>query len=213
MRPVLIVGGAPRIVVDAVRHLTVRASGTTAVSLAARLRAAAVPVDLLLSLDAAPGEAARRYADREALEGGLASWITAHRDGVVVLSAAINDYTVTQVERRVGDQTHVHAPGDKVPSGADEVVIRLRPATKVIDQLRPRFGLVGPIVGFKYEADATVIASAQALQRRTGAVLVVANSLSGDTQALVDAHGVTTCGDRAQLLGRLADRLTALAQG
>ena len=211
MRPVLIVGGAPRLSVDAVRYMTVRASGTTAVALGARLGRVGVRADLVLGLDAAPAESARRYGDRAALEQALGEWIGSHPDGVVVMSAAINDYVVEAVERVVGTLVHRHKPGDKVPSGADEVVIRLRPATKVIDQLRPRFGLTGPIVGFKYEADATVLASATALLQRTGAALVVANSLSGMVQALVDAHGVSSFSDRESLLDQLALRIAALA--
>jgi phosphopantothenoylcysteine synthetase/decarboxylase len=212
-RPVLIVGGAPRLAVDAVRYLTVRASGGTALGLSQRLAAAGLAVDLLLSPDAAPeATAALRYGDRAALEAGLAGWIGAHPEGVVVMSAAINDYAVERVERVVGGAVHVHAPGDKVPSGADELVIRLRPASKVIDQLRPRFGLTGPIVGFKYEASATVVASAQALQRRIGAAVVVANSLQGTVQALVDGAGVERFPGRAALLDELARRLVALAR-
>lgn len=210
-RPVLIVGGAPRLAVDAVRYLTVRASGSTAVALGARLGRAGLRVDLLLGLDAAPAEAARRFADRAALEAGLGEWIDAHPEGVVVMSAAINDYAVEAVERVVGDVVHRHAPGEKVPSGADELVIRLRPASKVIDQLRPRFGLSGPIVGFKYEADGTVVASAQSLLRRTGAALVVANSLTGATQALVDATGVVGFAAREPLLDQLAIRIAGLS--
>ena len=99
----------------------------------------------------------------------------------------------------------------KLASGADEVVIRLAPASKVIDQLR-RWGLAGPIVGFKYEAAHTVITSAQALQVRVGAALVVANSLCGTVQALVDDGAVARFPDRATLLANLTTRLAALAQ-
>src|SRR5690606_10971383 len=52
MRPVLIVGGAPRVAIDAVRHLTVAATGATAVQLADLLQGDGVRADLLLSVDA-----------------------------------------------------------------------------------------------------------------------------------------------------------------
>lgn len=212
MRPVLIVGGAPRLAVDAVRYLTVRASGATAVALGARLGRSGVRVDLLLGRDAAPAEAARRFDDRAALEAGLEAWISAHPAGVVVMSAAINDYAVERVERVVNGTVHQHAPGEKVPSGADELVIRLRPASKVIDQLRSRYGLTGPIIGFKHETDATVLTSAQALLRRSGAAVVVANSLSGSIQALVEDSGITRFPARETLLDQLAVRITDLAR-
>jgi phosphopantothenoylcysteine synthetase/decarboxylase len=210
-RPLLLVGGAPRLAVDAVRHLTVAATGSTACDLARRLAASTLAADLLLSVDAGPGVPAMRYADRDGLETALAAWIAAHRDGVVVMSAAVNDYTVATVERHVDGRIEVLPPGAKLPSGADAVVIRLRPAGKLIDRLRPDFGLNGPIVGFKHEDAATVEASAEALRRRVGAALVVANSLCGGVQTLVDADGRVRHADRPALLADLTRRLVALA--
>lgn len=208
-RPLLLVGGAPRLVVDAVRFLSVRASGATAVALAGRLQAAGLAAEVLLGVLAEPAVDALRYDSRGDLEQALRRWIAAHPEGVVVMSAAINDYQVQQVESRQGDAVRVFAPGDKAPSGADELVIRLRPASKVIDQLRP-WGLHGPIVGFKFEDAATVVASAQALRRRTGAALVVANSLCGQVQALVGATTVNYS-NRTALLDALAAELATLA--
>ncbi len=210
MRSILIVGGAPRVAVDAVRFLSVQATGATAVQLAERLRAVGGAVDLLLGLDASPGSAAERYTDRAQLESGLRGWVETHRDGVVVMSAAVNDYQVAGVELRKDGGTRRFAAGAKVPSGGEELVIRLRPASKLIDQLRG-WGLRGPIVGFKYEARETVIPSAEALARRVGAALVVANSLCGQVQALVDERGAERFADRAQLIAALAGRVAALA--
>src|SRR4051812_19275991 len=204
MRSILLVGGAPRVAVDAVRYLTVAASGVTALELERRLRARDVTTaELLLSADAAPGVPAQRYSDRAKLELGLRSWISAHRDGVVVMSAAVNDYEIASVELRRGEAVERLAAGAKLRSGADEAVIRLRPAGKIIDQLRG-WGHAGPLVAFKYEARETVIQSASALRVRVGAALVVANSLCGSVQALVSARGVEPYGDREALLDALA---------
>ncbi len=211
MRPILLVGGAPRVRVDAVRDLVAHATGATAVALSERLAAAGARPDLLLARDAAPAPAAQRYVDRAGLETALGGWIAAHPQGVVVLSAAINDYDVAAVERRSGTAWASYASGEKLPSGGDEVLIRLRPAAKLIDQLRPRWGLAGPIVGFKYEAEDTVIAAAEALRQRTGAAVVVANSLCATVQALVDAEGVERIAERSGLVVRLAERLLVLA--
>jgi phosphopantothenoylcysteine synthetase/decarboxylase len=210
MRPILLVGGAPRLAVDAVRYLSVRASGATAVALRDRLAAAGRRADLLLGGDAIAAEGARRYVDRAGLEDGLRRWIAANPVGVVVLSAAINDYRVSAVERVVGGAVHRHAPGDKVPSGADELVVRLVPADKVIDRLRPEFGLRGPLVAFKYQDAETVLAAAEALRRRVAADLVVANSLCGAVQTLVDATGSEAFASRAGLVDALAGRLARM---
>jgi hypothetical protein len=177
MPRLLIVGGAPRVAVDAVRFLCVAASGATAVALAGRLRGA-LEVDLLLGVDAHPEVPAQRYADRAELESALRCWIVANPRGVVVMSAAVNDYDVHEVTALRSGVASVVDRSAKLPSGADEVVVRLRPAAKVIDQLHG-WGLSGPIVGFKFEDKDTVVASAQALRARVGAVAVVANSLCG----------------------------------
>lgn len=209
-RPVLITGGAPRVPVDAVRYLSVNATGTTAVELQQRLRRAGIVCDLLLSLHAAPHVEALRYDHREDLERGLQEWLAAHPEGVVVMTAAINDYQVGSIESLHGATTTRHDPGAKIPSGADELVIRLVPATKVVDRLRA-WGLRGPLVAFKYEASDTVVASAQSLRARSGASLVVANSLDGSVQVLVDAIRVQPLPDRTSLVEALAERLVALA--
>jgi hypothetical protein len=211
-RPVLLVGGAPRVAVDAVRHLTVAATGATAVMLRGLLAEAGIAGDLLLSLDAAPGASAARYTDRAGLESALAAWISNHPEGCVVMSAAVNDYEVAAVERSAGGLSERLAPGAKLASGADEVVIRLRPAGKLIDRLGPEFGLRGPLFGFKYEAAGTVLASAEALRRRVGCAVVAANSLCGRVHALVDAAGSEHLPDRPAFIASLARRLTAAAR-
>jgi phosphopantothenoylcysteine synthetase/decarboxylase len=209
-RPILITGGAPRIPVDAVRFLSVHATGTTAARLRSRLAGEGRAVDLLLGAHAAPSEPALRFDGREDLERELQRWIKVHPEGIVVMAAAVNDYTVERIESRTNGQIESHAPGGKVPSGADELVIRLKPAAKVVDRLRS-WGLRGPLVAFKYEAADTVLASAQSLRARIGASLVVANSLDGSVQALVDAIRVQQFPDREALLVALAERLTELA--
>lgn len=209
-RIILLVGGAPRVPVDAIRHLTVGATGATSVALAARLRAAGREAQLLLSLDAAPGVHAARYGDRESLDEALTAWIARHPDGCVVMSAAVNDYRVAQVERWEAGEVRALKPGEKLPSGADEVVIRLKPDGKLIDRLRPDFGLRGPIVGFKYEDAASVVDSAVALRARTGAACVAANSLCGAVQAIVEADGVERFATREALIAALAARIAAL---
>lgn len=210
-RPILIVGGAPRLAVDAVRFLSVKASGNTAVALARGLAQHAVAADLLLGILARPDVTAQRYDGRTDLEDALRAWLARHSDGVVVMSAAINDYQLARVERHRAGVVETFAPGAKVPSGGDELVLRLVPATKVIDQLAT-WGHRGPLVGFKYEDATTVIASAQALQRRCGAALVVANSLCGRVQALVQPASVQEFNNRDALLDGLIAQVAVLAR-
>jgi phosphopantothenoylcysteine synthetase/decarboxylase len=210
MRRILLVGGAPRVQIDAVRFLCVDASGRTAVRLGQDLSAQGLSCDLLLSVDAEPGVPALRFASRQILESSLKDWIGQNPDGVIVLSAAINDYERASVERRQGENVELCPANGKIPSKADEIIIRLRPASKVIDQLAS-WGHQGPLVGFKYEDSATVLKSARELMVRTNAAFVVANSLCGTVQTLVSAEKIHHCADREELLKNLGQRVAMLA--
>ena len=211
MRPILLVGGSPRVAVDAVRFISVAASGATAMLVKDCLAHQGLSADLLLGIDASPTAAAERYADRQGLEDSLKQWISVNPTGVVVMSAAVNDYRVAQVTIEHPDGPVVVAVGSKLPSRAGAVTIRLEPAGKVIEQLRT-WGLSGPIVGFKYEARETVLTAAEALRQRVGADQGVANSLCGQVQALVDQQGLHKYADRSGLIEALGARLASLAR-
>ncbi len=212
MRPILLVGGAPRVTVDAVRFISVAASGATALQVKDCLQHQGLSADLLLGIDASPLAAAQRYVDRQGLESALKHWITVNPTGVVVMSAAVNDYRVAQVVIEHPDGATTVVPvGTKLPSRAGAVTIRLEPASKIIEQLRA-WGLSGPIVGFKYEAKDTVLAAAEALRQRVDAALVVANSLCGQLQALVEEGGQQRYPDRPALIAALGARLASLAR-
>ncbi len=211
MRPILITGGAPRVVIDRVRYLSATASGHTALVLRSLLHDSGIASDLLLSLDVEASAEARRYRDRPELDEQIGAWITEHPNGVVVMSAAVNDYQLDYVERIADGRSTSYSVDEKIPSGGEGLLIHFKPAEKLIDQLRPRWGLMGPIVGFKYEEKETVEAEAERLRQRVGAALVVANSTCGTVQALVDARGSHRVGDRKHLLQRLSARVRELA--
>jgi phosphopantothenoylcysteine synthetase/decarboxylase len=210
MRPILLVGGAPRVQIDRIRYMTASASGRTAMALKQLLGDKGLHADLILSIDSEEAPA-QRYTTRAQLDDLLGAWIVAHRDGVVVMSAAVNDYQLNRVERLDGGTVERYGLDDKVPSGGDEFVVRLKSADKLIDQFRPRWGLQGPIVAFKYEDAATVVQEAQNLLKRVSAALVVANSVCGTVQALVEPGGVERMSDRQRLLQRLAERIKELS--
>jgi hypothetical protein len=210
MRRVLVTGGAPRVAIDAVRFLRARSGGGTAIRLVDRLRGLEVAADLCLSDDVPDRSAALRYADRAGLDAQVRTWVRQHPHGVVVMAAAVNDWQLDRVDVVIDGAERPVRGDEKASSRADGLVVRLAPAPKLIDALRG-WGLLGPIVGFKYEAAATVLAAAAALRERTGAALVVANSLCGSVQALVDAQGAMPCADRKALEDQLAQRVAALA--
>ncbi|MFW5829930.1 MAG: phosphopantothenoylcysteine decarboxylase [Planctomycetota bacterium] len=209
-RPVLIVGGAPRLAVDPIRFMSVSATGATAVHLAHDLGSG---TQLLLGVDAAPDVPAWRFRDRQQLNQKLRGWAGRHPDGIIVMSAAVNDYQVERVVAQRQGEALVMDPGGKIPSGCERISIEMAPASKLVDDLRGPWGFAGSLVAFKYEAAETVIASAQALRHRIDASLVVANSLCGEVQALLDGDGLWQAGGRAELLAELVRRLAALRSG
>lgn len=210
-RPVYILSGAPRLAIDAVRYCSVDTTGATGRYLHAGLQAHGVSSTLLSSVDPAQAQVLP-YRSRDELEQQLQALLAKDPRAVVVSAAAINDYQVAQVERVQGAERSSIAADEKLASGADEVVIRLTPAPKLIDSLRS-WGHSGPLVAFKYEDAATVVASAQALQARSGAAVVLANSLCGSVQSLVDAQGVHAFTHRQTCLEALLQRIVALANG
>ena len=217
MVAMLLIGGAPRLQVDAVRYLSVRASGGTVLRLVPRLvhgGCAAAQITTLLPAHLQTSEHGlttdtQWYETRAELDAAVKTWVQAHPQGLVLSSAAVNDYEVREVHSQQGDTCASWEPGEKVPSGADELRVVLRPAPKLIDTMRGDWGHEGPLVAFKFEDSDTVIASAQRLLERVDARVVVANSLCGRLQALVFADRVQPYPDRAQLEAALADTIVS----
>ena len=214
-RPVLIVGGAPKIKIDAVRYLSVQATGRTALYLHEQLVAKACASTVLLADDVAcPAGLASlmRYQDRTALDRAIDGYLCKEPHAVIVMTAAVNDYELAALAAHFDDGScQKFAATEKIPSGAEELIIHLRGAPKLIDSLAER-GHCGPLVACKYEEAATVIASAQALQTRVDADVVLANSLCGTVQALVDRHETRHYETRDDVLRALVERIEDLAQ-
>ena len=214
IRPILLIGGAPEVALDAVRYMSVRASGQTAARLKQYISQQGAPSDcitLLLSEQALPDLDCERYRTRQDLEGKIKGYLTQNPQALMLMSAAINDYELAVTGVRLADQSiHELASHEKAPSGAEELVIRLKPAAKLIDQLGS-YGHQGPLIACKYEDAATVVISAQRLRERVQADCVVANSLCGQVQALVNADAVEHFSDREQLLQALGRRIYELS--
>lgn len=204
---ILLVGGAPRVPIDAIRSLMVTASGATATCLQDILRAGGLTSELLLSVSCQPARDCARFEHRADLDQQVRAWAAAHPKGLIVLSAAVNDYQLRSTTFvRQGHSMQVALDG-KLPSGAEWVQITLEPAPKLVDTLRQEWAFAGRLIAFKFEQRDTVLAAASALRRRIAAELVVANSLCGQIQALVDQRGCWQASDRGALLAELAKRI------
>lgn len=205
-RPLLVTAGATRNPVDAMRHLSANSTGSTGVEVA-RALAGHTRVHLLGSPEALLRSEGHAVAGREPfgstrdLMARMEAWVLANPAGVVVHAAAVGDYEADPVQ-------------GKIPSGQDELVLRLRPAPKIADRVRAwSDGVL--LVTFKAGGPGTsgeeLVRVARAQLVRTGSRLVFANVL-GDlerTSTLVEAERAEHHPRREAALGALVDRLRA----
>jgi phosphopantothenoylcysteine decarboxylase/phosphopantothenate--cysteine ligase len=202
MRPVLLTAGATRNPVDAIRYLSAHATGRTAIDLAARLRGSHA-VHLLGSAEAvlrAPhGLSVEEFTSTRDLMARMERWVRAHPDGVVVHSAAVGDYEAEPL-------------ATKIPSGAPELVLRLRPGPKIVDHVKGWAPGVF-LVSFKAASPETTAEQLADIARRqlerTGSDLVFANVLGAlDTSVLLVTPAVTiSFPHRTEALAALVERL------
>ena len=203
--------------------MSVAATGATAVRLAQQLQQHGVSqVTLLLGHDAAPAPQSietQRYTSRQDLDEAIQRWLQQYPGGIIVSSAAINDYEFDYLA--IAEEAAPSAsraswtrlkPEEKAPSGSSGLAVYLKPAAKLIDQLPA--GHTGPLVAFKYQDAETVRSAARRLQERVGAALVVVNSLCGEVQELLDGNGRSTkYNGRAQLEQALRDEIPCVSHG
>ena len=176
---VLVTSGATREPIDSVRFISNVSSGRTGAAICEALAARGFEVTQLHGVDSvrAPRAAHRAaFLDHASLDLLLR---TSLRDGdydAVIHSAAVGDFTVAG------------AAETKLPSGG-EVLLQLRPTTKIIDQIRSYAGeRLLTLVGFKltHATDAAAQkGSAQALLARANADYIVQN----DVATLADGEG------------------------
>lgn len=207
MSAAIVVAGATRNPVDAVRYLSARSSGVTGVQIARALAAAGVEVTLLGSAETllrAPDLMGQEYGSTYDLMERLERLVRANPRAAVVLAAAVGDYAVDG------------ASDGKIASGAPVLTLTLRPTPKIADRVRG-WGAVGPFWTFKAAAPGTTlpelerIASAQ--RARTQSDGVFANTLGAlGVDVLLVEHDVRHFAARedavqalvASLLGGLA---------
>ena len=201
MRPLLVTAGATRNPVDAMRYLSAYSSGGTGAWLVEQL----APADLLGSPEAVlrAGQGATFGSTRD-LMARMEGWVRAHPGGVVVHAAAVGDYEALP-------------DAGKIPSGQDELVVRLRPTPKIIDHVTT-WDPSCRLVGFKAAAPGSSPEQVREVARkqiaRTGAQLVFANVIGQleSTCQLVEADRAEGFETRAAALEALAARVRDLRQ-
>ncbi len=184
------------------RYLAAYSSGRTGVTLAAEL-ARDHQVTLLGSPEAclrvqAPVQP-DLFGDTRDLMTRMEEWVRAHRGGLVVHAAAVGDY-------------ETQPSPDKLSSGLDELVIRLRRAPKIADHVKdwdPSCGFVTfKAAGPNTDAE-QLVAICRAQLRRTRSDWVFGNVIGAlqSTCVIVDEDGSEAFENRTDALHALAARL------
>jgi phosphopantothenoylcysteine synthetase/decarboxylase len=179
---VLITAGGTEEAIDGVRRLTNTSTGATGGALARAFAAHGATVTLLHGVRAplASLDLERlTFTDFTDLEGRLHTLLAERDFDAVVHLAAVADYRIAAVE--IDGQRVPHGGGGKIPGG-HEMVVRLAPTPKLVDQLR-RWSRNPSItvVGFKLTDTSDGEerrAQVRALLERETTDLVVHNDLS-----------------------------------
>ena len=211
--PVLITAGATRNPLDAIRYISAASTGRTGVHLAEQL-APHADVTLLASPEAAlraqaTGAAIRiePYGSTRDLLARMEHHVRANPTAVVVHACAVGDYEAE--------------PGAaKIPSGSDELVLRLRPTPKIVDQLRgfsPDIRLVSFKAASPETTDEDLCDIAGRQRDRTASDLVFANVIGRLSQRVLLLGGAPRWFEtRGEALAALLDDLrgwTAISPG
>jgi phosphopantothenoylcysteine decarboxylase/phosphopantothenate--cysteine ligase len=208
-RKVVVIGGASRESIDDVRSITNESSGATAVQLAVQAHYRGADVELWAGSMQVPIPAFLAPRAWRGV-GDLSARITEYSASleaadVVLVPAALSDFTL---ERRHG----------KIPSRETETLrLELRPAPKILPELRRHVGAPHRLVGFKLEAGLeprALEASARRLLEEHRLDWVVANDATvlakSETRlALVAPSGPAHwfSGEKGEVAGRLLDAI------
>jgi phosphopantothenoylcysteine synthetase/decarboxylase len=126
VRRTLITAGATRNPIDSMRFISAYATGSTGLRLAEDLSNSGSQVHLLGSpqaCHAAPeGLSTEVFGSTHDLLSRVRRWVNQNPGSLVIHSAAVGDY-------------EAEASEGKIKSGADELVLRLRPTPKILDQI------------------------------------------------------------------------------
>jgi phosphopantothenate-cysteine ligase/phosphopantothenoylcysteine decarboxylase/phosphopantothenate--cysteine ligase len=239
---ILVTAGNTQTPIDRVRCITNIFSGRTGAAIASHAHDRGHRVVFLTShpevLDAIPAARPRqapswevhRYRTFADLERLMALHIAGGGFGVVIHAAAVNDYHVAGILAPApgtrfdpadlgwdadGRPRMVDTAAGKVKGHHPELWLRLVPAPKLVDKVRGEWGFRGTLVKFKLEVGVTdreLLGVAENSRQHSGADLMVANTLEGAAEWAYVGAGTYERVTRADLPGRLLERVEALGR-
>ncbi len=199
-RTVVVIGGAARESIDAVRSVTNESSGASAVALATQAHFRGANVELwagALAVPVPPFVALERWrgvADLLALARRRRSSLAAA--AAVFVPAALSDYTIDRRDGKIPSREHPN------------LTLTLRAAPKVLPELRRLARPPARLVAFKLDAGRSAVeleAEGRALAAEVSADWVVANDVATMGSAETNALVLSPRGDRRWIRGPKAE--------
>jgi len=174
--------------IDTVRGITNFSSGKTGILLASELISAGAKVTLVYG----PGKQTPTKGIKVINVTTSKEMFDATKNelkkkyDIVIMAAAVSDYTPEKVSK------------SKIKSDKKSLVIRLKKAPKIIDQIR-KYQKNALLIGFKAETNLTknaIVKSAQKKMKESGADIIVANDIGKKYQKNTDYNQVIIVDDK-----------------
>jgi len=202
-KKILVIGGPTAESIDAVRIITNRSSGKTAISLALNAFYRGADVELWYGIGKQSPPDYIKTVDfvsvRDLLK--LVKTKDLKKFDIIILCAAISDYIP---KKKKG----------KIPSGKDKLIVEMSPAPKIISSLRKK-GPKSKIIGYKVEENKVKLKEkAKNLLKKNNLDFVVANTISGFDKDkneiwIIDKKGkcIHKKGEKEQLANQILDTI------
>ena len=187
-KKVLMTAGPTIEFIDTVRGITNFSSGKTGILLASELISAGAKVTLVYG----PGKQTPTKGIKVINVTTSKEMFDATKNelkkkyDIVIMAAAVSDYTPEKVSK------------SKIKSDKKSLVIRLKKAPKIIDQIR-KYQKNALLIGFKAETNLTknaIVKSAQKKMKESGADIIVANDIGKKYQKNTDYNQVIIVDDK-----------------
>lgn len=197
-KKVLITAGPTIEYIDPVRVITNQSSGKTGVLLAKELVLSGAKVTFVYGPGVEPAprgaKVLRVRTGQEMLEAVRQQM--KQRFDIVILAAAVSDYMVERPRNT------------KIKSDADKIVVRLKRATKIIDEIKKIQKDVF-LIGFKAETDVSkekLILSSRKKLEESGADMIVANDIGKRYRKNPDRNNVIIIDSKKELSSGWKDK-------
>lgn len=152
---ILITSGATREYIDGVRFITNLSTGRTASTIANHLISQGHKITFLHGINSiVPTKTSIKteFTDFKSLEEKLKFLLANNNYDYVIHAAAVSDYTIEEVQ--AGKKSFSVSKSEKLNSGYDSLIIKLKPTYKLLNKIRDfSVNKDVKIIGFKFSAE------------------------------------------------------------